>query len=96
MAALITRLPQKISAALVIAATAFAALLAMSLPGQARVFVGLSFGVPGPWGYYPPPAYYYYPYPVYYGYPYYPYAGGAYAWRPYYHHPYHHRHRHWH
>ena len=69
-----------------------------SAPAQARVFIG--FGVPGFWGYYPPPAYYYaypvhYPYPYYYGYPY-AYPAGVYFAHPFYRHPHSLWHRHWH
>ncbi len=52
-------------AALSIAALSLA--LVAGLPGSAdaRVFVGVGIGLPGPY-YYPPPAYYYPPPPVYY------------------------------
>jgi len=51
----------------------------MTAPANARVVIGLGFGVPGPWYY--PPAYYYPPcYPYYCGYPAYYGGGGGWVW----------------
>jgi hypothetical protein len=74
------------SAASLVAVAALFAVSAASTPAEARVWVGLNFGVPWGYapGYYPPPPY---PYPAYYGYPAYGYPGWRHR-RWCWHHPY--------
>jgi hypothetical protein len=79
-------------AAVLIAVAGVTAPMIASAPAQARVVFSFGFGVPGNWGYYPPPGYYPYRayYPYYYRYPY-AYPAGVYFGHPFYHRRWHRR-----
>jgi|GEM_PF-1033846 hypothetical protein len=93
MTALI-RKPLKAMLSVVVVGGALLGALGLSAPAQAGVAIGIGIGVPGFWGYYPPPVYYY-PYPIYYAYPYPYYYGYPYA-APVYFGPRRYRYRHYH
>jgi hypothetical protein len=97
MTALIRKPWSSILAVIAFVAAGLTAAGVTSAPARAEVFIGV--GLPGFWGYYPPPAYYY-PYPLYYSYPYYyrysyAYPAGVYFGHPFYRHSHPHWHRHW-